>query len=133
APAPARDAEPNDPRDRGEATHARADRHRSVNFHVPALRHLPREIWSASFPTAESLGTPLVDDGVLYSGGSEGTLYAIDAATGAVRWTAGGFEAIETAVAISGGVVVASGMNRNVRALDRRDGRLLWTRDVGTF
>lgn len=104
---------------------ARGDLARSGVFEFPAIRQLPRISWQAEFGDL-FMGTPLVADKILYSGGSDGLLYAIDAETGDVRWSVGGFGVLETATAIAGGIIVAGGGNQRVFALDRWDGHRLW-------
>jgi outer membrane protein assembly factor BamB len=101
-------------------------------FNFPAIRQLPGVKWQTELDDL-FMGTPLVADGVLYSGGSDGSLYALDAGTGEVLWSAGGFEIIETATAIAGDVIIGGGGNNLVRALDRRDGHPLWSFRATTF
>ena len=71
----------------------------------------------AGQPGTTFFGTPLVTDGILYSGGSDGSLHAFDAQTGDVLWSTGGFELIENATAVAGELIVAGGQNKSVKAL----------------
>lgn len=110
----------------------RGDAARSGHFDTATVDREPVERWRKSLP-AEFLGTPLVADGILYSGGSDGLLYAVDATTGDVKWRVGGFELIETATAIAGDTIIAGGFNGRVVALDRHSGNEQWTYDAGTY
>ena len=115
-----------------ELLHYRGDVARSGVFNFPAIRQLPGVKWRTELDNL-FMGTPLVADGVLYSGGSDGSLYALDAGSGEVLWAAGGFEIIETATAIAGDVIIGGGGNNLVQALDRRDGHPLWSFRATTF
>ncbi len=79
----------------------------------------------AAAPNWGSSGqAPIVRDGVAYATWNDGSTYAWDAASGAVRWRAqpqGSGSAFSHAVC--GGVVLAS--NRSTDVLDRQSGRLL--------
>src|SRR5678815_5743333 len=78
---------------RGVIQH-RGDEARTARYHLAPIQGTPRTAWTASQP-AEYLGTPLVAGDRLVSGGSDGTLYVLDAHTGATLWTAPGFESME--------------------------------------
>lgn len=70
-------------------------------------------------------GTPIVHDGVVYVGDWQGTVHALDAATGEARWTRelGGSVAGSVPV-VDDGVFVASGTT--LRRLDRATGEVAW-------
>lgn len=115
-----------------QLVHYRGDAARSGAFDFPAIHQLPGLKWRTELDDL-LLGTPLVADAVLYSGGSDGSLYALAAETGEVLWSAGGFGVIETATGIAGDVIIAGGGNNRVQALDRRDGDPLWSFRATTF
>ncbi|MBI5958433.1 MAG: PQQ-binding-like beta-propeller repeat protein [Chloroflexi bacterium] len=115
-----------------EIIHFRADTGRSGVFDTPAIQDQPVIQWRSELGDF-FLGTPLVVDGVLYTGGSNGSVYAIDAANGSVLWSVGGFEAVETALAVAGDVLIVGGFSSTVQALDRRDGTVIWSVDTSTF
>ncbi len=78
-------------------------------------------------------GTPVVADGVMYLPGSAGTILAIDAATGAIKWKyqpqqRGG---TNRGVAVAEGKVFSSGGGNSLIALDQQTGALLWSTKVG--
>ena len=101
--------------------------------HVSAIdldTHEP--VWDARVQLDEVSRTGVTVDGdTAYLGDNRGTVYAIDVATGAIRWTAdaGGF--LTTALAVSDGSVVATVQgDRTSRshliALDETDGSEIW-------
>lgn len=110
----------------------RGDQRRSGAFDYPAIRQKPNLKWHAK-RQAVYFGTPLLANGVLYSGGSDGALYAFDAQTGDVRWSAKRFDAIENAVAIANDLVIGAGQNKQVVALNRNTGREVWAFEASAF
>ena len=72
------------------------------------FRHARR--WSAATGAAIDRSSPAVAGGLVYAGSRDGMLYAFDAVTGAVRWTAatGGLVYCSPAVA-DGTVYIAAG------------------------
>ncbi len=52
-----------------------------------------------------SYSGPAVENGIVYAGGTDGKMYALDAATGDLLWTCQGKEAIESGPAIKNGIV----------------------------
>jgi outer membrane protein assembly factor BamB len=115
-----------------QLVHHRADEGRTGSFSFPAIRQQPKQKWKVH-PGPSNLGTPLVSGGILYSGGSDGLLYALDSASGKTIWSKGDFELIENATAIVGDVIVGGGLNKAVRALNRRDGKQLWSFEASAF
>ena len=99
---------------------------------LPALA----ETWRFDSPTGDFTGTPVVAAGVLVAGDYSGTVYALDAVTGKVRWSknvggqVNGSAAIDTAA--PGGATVfvpvapGSGGPR-LAALSLADGRVRWS------
>jgi outer membrane protein assembly factor BamB len=83
------------------------------------------------------LGTPTVADGVVYVGARDGKLYALDAATGARRWTfdapastfINGFLSDANQPFVAQGVVYEA-IHNLLYALDARTGRQLWSRQI---
>lgn len=85
--------------------------------------------------------TPVIVDGVLYASGVAGRVYALDAATGALRWR---FEPqvdlrnardsccdlVNRGVAVWRGKVYVGTFDGYLHALDARDGRVLWRVDT---
>lgn len=99
--------------------------------------------WAFAYPKTGALAKsqPAVVDGSIFFGGPDGKFYALDARTGAGRWT---FElasvdpgSAATAVVLDGPAVargkVYFGDSRGyVYALDQRTGRLRWAKDTET-
>jgi outer membrane protein assembly factor BamB len=111
----------------------RGDAARTGLYTFPAMRQKPELKWRTQLGPSLYLGTPLLADGTIYTGGSDGEIYAIDAQNGKVLWSGGDFEATDTATAIAGDVIVGSGQNGNVRALNRLNGNMIWSFNVGIF
>lgn len=77
-------------------------------------------------------GTPVVVDGVLYIGSGSGSVFAINAATGAINWTwtspFGG--QANRGVAVAEGKVFTGQAGARIVALDAKTGQLLWQTKV---
>jgi quinohemoprotein ethanol dehydrogenase len=97
-----------------------------------------------SFETGTNRGmeaTPVIVDGVLFASGVAGRVYALDAASGALRWR---FEPrldlrnardaccdlVNRGVAVWRGKVYVGSFDGHLHALDARDGRVLWSVDT---
>lgn len=91
--------------------------------------------WSFAFPDATRVRSqPTVAGNVAYIGSQDGTVYALDAASGCVHWT------FQAASEVRGAPVVAATPQSELLlfgdfkgyayALDRRDGSLRWKRAV---
>lgn len=109
----------------------------SFDSHVAAIDLETREaVWDAPVPLDEVSRTGVTVDGdTAFLGDNTGTVYAIDVATGAIRWTAdaGGF--LTNALAVSSGSVVATVQgNRSTRAhvvaFDEADGSTAWDDEI---
>jgi len=99
--------------------------------------------WAFVFPESDGLQSsqPAVVNGTVYVGGHSGRLYALDARTGATRWTfdtatvvgalpAGVTNALRDGPAVVQGTVYFGDSTGRVYALDQRSGRLRWVRKV---
>jgi len=73
---------------------------------------------------------PAVTGGTVYVGSSDGTVYALDAATGSVRWTYTTAGSVDSGPAAAGGTVYVSDVGQ-VYALDVATGRLRWAYTTG--
>jgi hypothetical protein len=107
----------------------RGDTHRAGVYDFPAIHEQPEPVWQAD-TNLVYLENLLLHDGVLYTGGSNGKLYAFDANTGEELWQGGDFRTAVSAVAIAGDVIVIGGYNRFIQALDRRNGEVIWTTET---
>jgi len=80
--------------------------------------------WRTRIGPTES--SPLVADGVVYVGDWRGRVYALDAATGRVRWTFQGKGRIKGAVARSGNRLYVGSYEGYLYALNAKTGKLIW-------
>ncbi|WP_430781852.1 PQQ-binding-like beta-propeller repeat protein [Actinoplanes sp. G11-F43] len=92
--------------------------------------------WAFAYPKtdAPAKSQPAVVDGVIYFGGPDGMFYALDAKSGATRWTfpvtPGGV--VQDGPAVARGKVYFGDSQGYVYALDQRTGALKWSRDTET-
>jgi outer membrane protein assembly factor BamB len=85
------------------------------------------ELWRRDIGGESS---PAAADGVVYLGGDDQAVRAIDAKTGETRWSSPLGYAIRSSVTFAGdGVYIGSGPT--VTSIDRRDGNTLWTHVTG--
>jgi polyvinyl alcohol dehydrogenase (cytochrome) len=92
--------------------------------------------WAFEFPGAtRARSQPTVGGGALYVGSQDGTVYALDFATGCVRWTFGAKAEVRTSPVLEGWSrgdrdarprLWFADFNGNAYALDARTGRQLW-------
>jgi PQQ-dependent dehydrogenase (methanol/ethanol family) len=93
--------------------------------------------WRTELPGASSKASPIVADGVMYVAagggaiqGGGGAVYALDARTGAIKWTfspqGAGISALNKGVAIGDGKVFVGLSNAHVAAIDMKTGQLVW-------
>ena len=91
--------------------------------------------WTAELPGAGALSTvPIVAGGTVYLESGSGSVYAIDRATGRVRWHTSptGLNIGPFGVAVDETHVYALSGSTSVQALRRSDGHLLWTTRITT-
>ena len=99
---------------------------------VSALTTSGAPVWSASLtppgdrPGDAGSGGLAVSGDTLFVTSGYGTLTALDAATGGVRWSHDFDAGVTGAPTVSGGVVYAVTSNAVGWAIDARDGRILW-------
>jgi serine/threonine-protein kinase len=84
-------------------------------------------------PGSGSASVPVVAHGAVFVGSRDGSVYAIDAATGAQRWR---FETqtkapVNATPAVDGDAVYIGGWDRTFYALDAMTGRPRWSFDAG--
>jgi outer membrane protein assembly factor BamB len=72
------------------------------------------------------LSSPAVSDGVVYFGSGDQHVYALDAATSALKWSFAAGDVIHASPAVSGGLVIIGSWDRNLYALDAVTGRERW-------
>lgn len=80
--------------------------------------------WRTRIGPTES--SPLVANGLVYVGDWRGKVYALDEATGKIRWSFLTDGKVKGAAALSGTTLVVGSYDHHVYALDARTGKLLW-------
>ena len=83
--------------------------------------------WTKSFGGARP---PTVANGMIFTGGLDGTVYAIDAATGDDRWTFATEDEIQAAPAFVDNVVYVASFDQTLYALDATTGTERWSFDL---
>jgi len=93
--------------------------------------------WSFGFPDASvAWSQPTVAGGRVFVGSQNGTVYALDARSGCIRWTYSARGGVRTAIAIGPAVGAAppaayfGDTAANLYAIDADSGRELWVRKV---
>jgi hypothetical protein len=76
--------------------------------------------------------SPVIADGVVYIGTTDGRVCAIDLASGAARWTTPIGSAVVSAPALSADRVFVNTRRVVVVALDRRSGKEVWRTNTGS-
>jgi outer membrane protein assembly factor BamB len=76
------------------------------------------------------VSSPVVADGVLYAGAKNGSFYALDAHSGALKWKFSADAPITSSAAIAGGICYFTTSANTVYALNT-DGSLIWKRSTG--
>jgi eukaryotic-like serine/threonine-protein kinase len=91
----------------------------------PAVSPFTKVKWQ--FHTnGQVLSSPAIADGALYIGSSDHFLYALDAATGALRWKFKTDGRITSSPAVSAGLVYFASFDSNFYAVDAATGQLKW-------
>lgn len=98
--------------------------------------------WEYQLGTKRGLeATPVVVDGVMYTSGNWGRVYALDAANGHELWTydpgvpgqwgrAACCDVVNRGVAVRDGLVYVASLDGYLHALDARTGKLVWKSDT---
>lgn len=77
------------------------------------------------------LSSPVITNGVVYFGSGDHNVYALDGATGALKWKFTTGNVVHASPAVSNGVVYVGSWDRNMYALDARTGKELWRFQTG--
>ncbi|HSA55155.1 MAG TPA: PQQ-binding-like beta-propeller repeat protein, partial [Gemmatimonadaceae bacterium] len=72
-------------------------------------------------------GSPTVSGSTVYVGSSDGTVYAIDVASGDVKWRRGVGSPVSSTPAVANGFVYVGGLDGVMHALRATDGSPAWT------
>lgn len=77
------------------------------------------------------MSSPAIVGGTLYVGSGDQNVYALDAATGSVKWTFPTGDVVHASPAVSNGVVYVGSWDRNVYAIDAASGKERWRYTTG--
>jgi outer membrane protein assembly factor BamB len=77
------------------------------------------------------LSSPMIANGVVYIGSGDQNVYALDAATGALRWSFATGDVVHATPAFADGMVYIGSWDRNLYALDAATGRERWRYTTG--
>jgi len=110
---------------------AQSDGHSLYAF-APRGAAPSKRLWQ--FPgDGAPLTSPVVSHGIVVFGSGDHDVYALDAKTGAVRWT-GTTDYVFTAdPVIADGKVVIGDQGGNIDAFDLMNGRMVWSNGAGTI
>ena len=87
--------------------------------------------WAFGFPDASSAwAQPSVADGRVYVGSQNGTVYALDARSGCIRWAFAAAGGVRTAVTLNSGIAYFGDTAANVYAVDAQTGVARWRKSV---
>lgn len=108
---------------RGDAVH-------SGVFGGEGPRQFHRIKWT--FPTGDRIvSSPVFADGVIYFGGDDGNLYAVDATTGRQIWKHATGGPVPTSPAVGGGILYAGSYDGKFYALNAKTGAVRWKFTTG--
>lgn len=77
------------------------------------------------------LSSPTIVDGTLFIGSGDQHVYALDAATGALRWAFATGDVVHASPAVANGLVYVGSWDRNLYAIDASTGRERWRYTTG--
>jgi outer membrane protein assembly factor BamB len=72
------------------------------------------------------LSSPTVSNGVVYFGSGDNNVYALDVATGTLKWKFKTGDVVHASPAVSNGTVYIGSWDRNMYALDAASGAMKW-------
>ena len=115
----------------------------STTFHNNARHtgdHIPVARGSSSngtlnwnYVTEGILASSATRNGIVYIGGLDHNVYALDARTGAKVWSYTTGDMVGSAPAVANGVVYVGSWDHNVYALDARTGAKVWSYTTGNI
>jgi outer membrane protein assembly factor BamB len=80
-----------------------------------------------SYTTGNFVDSPAVAGGTVYIGSDDDKVYALNAATGRLRWSYSTAGAVESSPAVAGGTVYIGSFDHKVYALNAATGHLRWS------
>jgi len=103
----------------------RADNQRTASTEVSAPKSVER-LWEFKPPAAAATTAPVTGHGMVFTGGTDGAVRALDAETGKLRWKAYTAGAIHFPPALWGGRAYVGSNDGHIYAYEATTGRLLW-------
>jgi outer membrane protein assembly factor BamB len=98
----------------------------------PGPQREPVALWCVR-TGLDAIAAPAVADGTVYLGGSNGSIYAIEAATGQENWTLATRGPIAGSPAVVAGVVYVPSTDGLLYAVDAGSGQAIWTAPIKGF
>jgi outer membrane protein assembly factor BamB len=92
---------------------------------IPDLKQLPTIAWKFSIDTS-FFASPIVDDGIVYVGGLDSTLYALDLKNGNKVWQFNTRGEIRSNVCLDGEALILNGGDGLLYKLSRKNGKVIW-------
>ncbi len=86
----------------------------------------PEVLWKQTFEDESFESTAIIQDGVIYIGGLDGPLYAIDLATGKTKWKYATEAGIKAAPAYRDGRIYVGDLDGRFHCVDAATGKGLW-------
>ena len=84
-------------------------------------------LWDMPFDTDDRIwSTPVVSDGVAYFGSHDGNIYAVNTATGKLKWSRQTEGVVAGKPLLFNGMVIAGSFDKNLYALDADNGDIRW-------
>jgi outer membrane protein assembly factor BamB len=115
----------------GNLLFAQSDGHSLYAF-APNGAAPSRRLWQFPGDGAE-LTSPVVADGTVVFGSGDHNVYALDAKTGAVKWTATTGYIFTAAPLVQNNVVVIGDQGGNISGFDLATGKSLWSASAGAI
>lgn len=100
-------------------------------FTAPGIHGIQPRTEMMPDPFDVFLSSPTVVDGTVFIGSGDHHVYALDAATGAQRWTFETGDVVHASPAVVNGVVYIGSWDAYFYALDAETGRLIWRFETG--
>ena len=89
-------------------------------------------LWSTH--TRCRVSSPAIYNGIVYIGSDDGSLYALDAATGSIVWISSTtHSSIDATPAVVNGVVYVGGQSGSMYAYNAQNGNLIWSTPIGAI
>ena len=84
-------------------------------------------LWDMPFDTDDRIwSTPVVSDGVAYFGSHDGNIYAVNTATGKLKWSRQTEGVVAGKPLLFNGMIIAGSFDKNLYALDADNGDIRW-------